>query len=168
MKKTLIPAALLAVSTLAAFELGKPCTIYYEGRNLASANELSSYLGKIYNQKFPVSSAKRSKDGKGIFIAAKKPAKLVEAEVKGDRLDIYGYNVQFAVADFLERECGVRFLWPGELGTVIPRGTVKNLPDGYYGYQPQFSRRLSHSFHYPARYMSVKDRNDLNTWQTHN
>ena len=168
MKKSLVPAVLLAVSTLAAFELGKPCTIYYEGRNVASANELSTYLGKIYNQKFPVNHIKRSKDGKGIFIAARKPSKLVEADVKGDRLDIYGYNVQFAVADFLERECGVRFLWPGELGTVIPKGEVKTLADGYYGFQPQFSRRLSQSFHYPNRYMSTKDRQDLNDWQRNN
>ena len=169
MKKSLIIAVPLAAGTvLPAFELGKPCTIYYEGKNAASADELSLYLGKIYNQQFPVSHVKRSKDGKGIFIAAKKPSKLVESEVKGDRLDIYGNNVQFAVADFLERECGVRFLWPGELGTVIPKGKVKTLPDGYYGYQPQFSRRLSQSFHYPTRYMSIKDRQDLSDWQRNN
>ncbi len=168
MRKTLLSITLLSSLALSAFELGKPCTIYYEGKNLTAANDLSRFLTQIYNQQFPISHIKRCKDGKGIFIAAKKPSKLVEAEVKGDRLDIYGNNVQFAVADFLERECGIRFLWPGELGTVIPKGKVKNLADGYYGYQPQFSRRLSHSFHYPARYMSVKDRNDLNTWQTHN
>lgn len=168
MKKSLVFAVLFTAGILSAFELGKPCTIYYEGRNAAAANELSKFMTRIYNQKFPVNHIKRNKDGKGIFIAAKKPSKLVEAEVKGDRLDIYGNNVQFAVADFLERECGVRFLWPGELGTVIPKGKVKTLADGYYGYQPQFSRRLSHSFHYPARYMNIKDRNDLNTWQTHN
>ena len=168
MKKSLVFAALITGSILSAFELGKPCTIYYEGKNLSSANELSKFLTGIYQQKFPVSHIKRNKDGKGIFIAARKPSKLVETEVKGDRLDIFGYNVQFAIADFLERECGVRFLWPGELGTVIPKGKVKTLADGYYGYQPQFSRRLSHSFHYPARYMNVKDRQELREWQTHN
>ena len=164
MRKTLLSIALLSSLALSAFELGKPCTIYYEGKNLTAANDLSRFLTQIYNQQFPISHIKRCKDGKGIFIAAKKPSKLVEAEVKGDRLDIYGFNAVYAVADFLERECGVRFLWPGKLGTVIPKGKGKTLADGYYGYQPQFSRRLSQSYHYPRRFMNHQDRQDLDDW----
>ncbi len=35
----------------------------------------------------------------------------------------------FAVYDFLDRELGVRFLWPGETGTYVPRRDSIALPD---------------------------------------
>ena len=162
MKKSIIFAALLAVTSLSAFELGKPCTIYYAGRNRAAAQELSKYLTAIYKKDFPVKAMK--KEQTGIFVGAKKASELVASSVKGDRLDIYGANTEFAVYDFLERECGVRFLWPGKLGTVIPQGKVKTLADGDYAYQPQFAIRLSQSFHYPTRYMTVPERQDLAKW----
>ena len=166
MKRILTFSILLAVSALSAFELGKPCTIYFAPRCRAAAEDLAAIMSKVYSQNFPVKAA--GKLNTGIFVGVKTPSKLVEAEVKGNRLDIYGNNVNFAVSDFLERECGVRFLWPGELGTVIPNGKVKKLADGYYGYQPQFGIRLSQSFHYPTRYMPIPDRNDLSKWMVHN
>ena len=166
MKKSIIFAALLAVTSLSAFELGKPCTIYYAGRNRAAAQELSKYLTAIYKKDFPVKAMK--KEQTGIFVGAKKASELVASSVKGDRLDIYGANTEFAVYDFLERECGVRFLWPGKLGTVIPQGKVKTLADGDYAYQPQFAIRLSQSFHYPNRFLSTQDRLDRAEWLIHN
>ena len=123
MKRILTFSILLAVSALSAFELGKPCTIYFAPRCRAAAEDLAAIMSKVYSQNFPVKAA--GKLNTGIFVGVKTPSKLVEAEVKGNRLDIYGNNVNFAVSDFLERECGVRFLWPGELGTVIPNGKVK-------------------------------------------
>ena len=168
MKKLLILLAAFSSFFLAAFELGNPCTIYYGGRNLAAAQDLSKFLTRIYGKEFPVKTIKRAKDDKGIFVGAKKAEKLVEYSIKGDRLDIFGNNVHFAVSEFLERECGVRFLWPGELGTVIPQGKVKTLADGDYAYQPQFAIRLSQSFHYPNRFLSTQDRLDRAEWLIHN
>ena len=34
----------------------------------------------------------------------------------------------FGVYDFLEREVGVKWLWPGELGTVVPKTTTLDVP----------------------------------------
>ena len=112
--------AMLASAGLSAFELGKPCTIYFGRKSWSSAQELSETLEQIYGEKFPVKPA--DKMNTGIFVGVKKADKMVCSSVKGDRLDIYGTNIKYAVADFLERECGVRYLWPGKLGTVIPDG----------------------------------------------
>ena len=79
MKKSIIFAALLAVTSLSAFELGKPCTIYYAGRNRTAAQELSKYLTAIYKNDFPVKAMK--KEQTGIFVGAKKASELVASSV---------------------------------------------------------------------------------------
>ncbi|MBO4648516.1 MAG: DUF4838 domain-containing protein [Lentisphaeria bacterium] len=164
-KSMTLALAMLASAGLSAFELGKPCTIYFGNKCWPAAQELSETLEQIYGEKFPVQPA--GKMNRGIFVGVKKGDKMVCSSVKGDRLDIYGTNIKYAVADFLERECGVRYLWPGKLGTVIPDGSVRTLPNGEYSFQPQFSIRLSQSFHYPTRYMNLPDRKDLSIWLQH-
>lgn len=47
---------------------------------------------------------------------------LLGSSAKGQK------GVSFAVYDFLESECDVRWLWPGELGTVIPRKDRITIP----------------------------------------
>ncbi len=45
----------------------------------------------------------------------------------------------FAVYDFLERECGVRWIWPGKTGEVIPPRATIEAPEGYAkNGQPRF------------------------------
>ncbi|OGV48756.1 MAG: hypothetical protein A2017_04335 [Lentisphaerae bacterium GWF2_44_16] len=44
----------------------------------------------------------------------------------------------YAVATFLENFCGVRWLWPGELGTVIPRKKEISLPVTDYRSHPAY------------------------------
>ena len=47
----------------------------------------------------------------------------------------------FGVHEFLERHVGLRFYFPGELGTVVPRAATLNLPVTSYSVTPRFSTR---------------------------
>lgn len=63
----------------------------------------------------------------------------------GDRDDPLGYNNQrgtlFAVYDLLQDQLGVRFLWPGELGTEIPSQPTITIPDLDIYEVPQIRQR---------------------------
>jgi hypothetical protein len=50
----------------------------------------------------------------------------------------YSSGTLFAVYDFLENELGVRWYWPGELGTEIPKHDRVVLPVGRRSYTPAF------------------------------
>lgn len=60
-----------------------------------------------------------------------------------DSLPSAGGGTLYAVYDFLEKEMGVRWLWPGELGEVIPQRGIPPM-DGIErrGREPLFMRRL--------------------------
>ncbi len=54
-------------------------------------------------------------------------------EVKEKTLILAGkgrHGTRFAVYDFLEQELGIRWLWPGELGEVVPRHTSVKVGEG--------------------------------------
>ena len=59
---------------------------------------------------------------------------------------ILGGNLQrgtlFGVYDFLEKVAGVRFYFPGELGTIVPRKTTLSVPTGDARVTPAFVVRL--------------------------
>ena len=59
----------------------------------------------------------------------------------------------FGVYGFLDRHAGVRFYFPGELGTVVPPSPSIRLPEGNYSVTPRFARRdcyLSGAGPYPG------------------
>jgi hypothetical protein len=63
----------------------------------------------------------------------------------GDKDDPFSYNNQtgtlFAVYDLLQDQLGVRFLWPGELGTEIPSLPTITIPDLDIYEVPQIRQR---------------------------
>jgi uncharacterized protein DUF4838/cellulose/xylan binding protein with CBM9 domain len=50
-------------------------------------------------------------------------------------------SVRFGVYDFLERFCGVRWYYPGELGTYIPSKKDLTIPACHYTDWPEFAKR---------------------------
>ena len=52
----------------------------------------------------------------------------------------------FAVYDFLERFAGVRFYFPGELGTVVPKKKALKLPEIDIVERPDFDKRMYSAF----------------------
>ena len=66
---------------------------------------------------------------------------------KGEREQEYERATLFGVYDFLERTAGVRFYFPGELGTVVPRREALPVPSGRRTVSPAFTYRR-YSFRY--------------------
>ena len=61
----------------------------------------------------------------------------------------------FAVYGFLERYAGVRFYWPGEMGTVVPRHGSIEVPEGEWTCAPDFTVREP-SFASPLQYLRLR------------
>jgi len=104
------------------------------GETVFAATELRDYIKKISGAVVNIIKEKAS-TGKNIYVgksnavdALKVSAENLEKEgfiiqtVKGN-LILLGHDdagTQFAVYTFLENYLGVRWLWPGELGEVVP------------------------------------------------
>lgn len=52
----------------------------------------------------------------------------------------------FAVYHFLRQYCGVMWIWPGELGEVVPKSQRISLPLSDYTVEPDFELRMYYSF----------------------
>ena len=173
-----------AVSTIQAFELGKTdMTIYHAKENQALAAEAGSYLNRIYGKKFqvvPFTQADRSKPGifigirpAGVKLTVDEKKEFCGRHVTDTQLYLFGNRSKalrgtaFSVYDFLDRECGVRWLWPGELGTVVDPQKPKKIKNGTSFYVPPFDLRMTNSFTYGMGNLPPEDRADLNLWLNH-
>ncbi|MBO5823293.1 MAG: DUF4838 domain-containing protein, partial [Lentisphaeria bacterium] len=163
MKKQLIISALLCCTVIAsAFELGKSdAVIYYNARNKNHAAELGTYLNKVFGKKYTLKAATKVSNLPGLFVGFQRKADKINVpeekeftavSVDGNQLFIYGRDNKFlnctgyAVAEFLEKYAGVRFLWPGELGTVAEKKAPVTIKDGLDLYVPPFDIRLTNSY----------------------
>ena len=96
-----------------------------------AASELATYLRKITGATFPIGTSA----GQGPTILVGKGAGDLGREgfrirTEGGNLHLAGADdagVEFAVYTFLEKYLGVRWLWPGELGEVVPRQSTLTL-----------------------------------------
>ena len=155
-------AAVVFCPTAAAFELGKAdAVIYCNAVNQAYANELSFYLNKVFGKKYTVKTVKQVSALPGIFVGFRRKGDKIDVpeekeytaiSAAGDQLFIYGRDNKYfnctgyAVAEFLEKHAGVRFLWPSAIGTVAePRNPVV-ISDGLDLYVPPFDIRLTSSY----------------------
>ena len=66
------------------------------------------------------------------------PAKLIQ---DGRLYCVFERATLFGVYGFLDRHAGVRFYFPGELGTVVPKADSLALETGDYTVTPRFSAR---------------------------
>ena len=163
MKKSIVAALLVCSAVLAsAFELGKSdAVIYYNAKNKVYAAELQNYLQKVFGKKYTMKAVTKVSGLPGIFVGFPRKADQINVpeekeytaiSVAGNQLFIYGRDNQYlnctgyAVAEFLEKYCGVRFLWPGELGTVADKKAPVTIKDGLDLYVPPFDIRLTNSY----------------------
>lgn len=99
-----------------------------------AANELATYLHKITGGKFLVTSKKNKKGanihiGKGVAALGPEGFRI---HTDGEKLMLTGFDdrgVEFSVYTFLEKYLGVRWLWPGELGEVVPSAPTLSIGD---------------------------------------
>lgn len=64
------------------------------------------------------------------------------AQEKADGRRAAEETTTWAVADFADRQLGVRWLWPGELGTYVPRASDIRIPEMAVTRRPHFEKRL--------------------------
>lgn len=108
---------------------------------ILGTNEFSRAAGlapeKLKRDSFCV---KIGKDG--AFIAGcDDPKHDIEKEMAAGRLRKAERATLFGVYGFLDRHAGVRFYFPGELGTAVPKATSLNLEPVTYSVTPRFSTR---------------------------
>ena len=82
-------------------------------------------------------------EGGRIYIAGRDdPSFNLRRHVASKRSHGYLFNSEratlFGVYDFLERHAGVRFYFPGDLGTIVPRKDAIAVPDGVRSVTPNF------------------------------
>lgn len=168
--RNLLKAVALAVGTsLMATESGifvdgvKVDAVYYAKADKSSfdaAKDLQSYLERITGEKIFLKPG-LGEEKNGIFIgnafvqgkiraALKLPPDDLEYIVciaETGKLYIFGNDsnqypgTRWAVSRFLDRNCGVRWLWPGKLGEVIPQKTRIEVAKGTEIEQPDFRVR---------------------------
>jgi hypothetical protein len=91
----------------------------------------------------------------------------IVVSAKGNVLALFGTDAhtpadpngtRYAVTTFLEDRLGVRYLWPGELGKVVPRRETSTVPDSQYRFTPQLAQRRIRSLGYQDRIQVGLDR----------
>ena len=125
-----------------------------------AAVELADYLGKICGTRPQIATETQNglPEGPRIFVGhckasadlAPKPEEIV-IETRNGHLHVCGGDsgpggilckgTLFAVYDLLERELGVRWLFPGEYGEVVPKRSEITLPDITRREQPRIAKR---------------------------
>lgn len=68
------------------------------------------------------------------------------------------HGTRYAVTTFLEDKLGVRYLWPGELGKVIPRRETISVADFQHRFTPPLAQRRIRSMAYHDRIQVGLDR----------
>ncbi|MBQ9338339.1 MAG: DUF4838 domain-containing protein [Lentisphaeria bacterium] len=162
---------------------GSDMTVYHPKQYQSLAAEAAGYLKKVFGKEYTLKACTAAdKDKPGIFIgilpsgvkfAVDAKKEFCGKHVTDTQVFLFGNNAkllrgtEFSVYDFLEKEAGVRWLWPGELGTVAEPQEPKALKNGTEIFVPAFDLRMTNSFHYGMANMPVRERRDLNSWLVH-
>src|SRR5262249_40458952 len=94
------------------------------------------------------------------------PGGIVQS-AKGHVLALFGtdahtpadaHGTRYAVTTFLEDRLGVRYLWPGELGKVVPRRETITVADFEQRFTPRLAQRRIRSMGYHDRLQVGLDR----------
>jgi hypothetical protein len=91
----------------------------------------------------------------GIYLSAKGP---VLALLGMDAASTDPDGTRHAVTTFLEDKLGIRYLWPGETGKVIPRSDSIVVKDFEYRFAPRLAQRRIRSMSYHDRLQVGLDR----------
>jgi hypothetical protein len=155
-----------------------------EQTEIYAAQELRSALKKISGADFDVISGENPPASNVIIIGDLKnpevqaqagalklsPGKVEEVAVYtlGGRLYLAGNQPRgalYAVYSFLQRELGVRWLWPGADGEFIPVKTSWSLPELKFNHRPGFQYR---GFHLCGDYYLGPDSEVFREWMARN
>ncbi len=162
--------------------------IYHADQPIArtAAAELTECLQRIFRQDFTAQEIKTAaelpSDGPAIVVGASLVPEPLRRKSSGaedrewlartvtadGRMYLWGNDAGtftgtcWAAEDFLSRDCGARWLWPGPLGEVLPQRDTLRLPVGELTDAPVFAIR-DPSFGYRLKARNEND--DLAVWR---
>ena len=114
-------------------------------------HRLAEYIQKSTGAELPIISSDKP---------ASHPVRILLSVNSSDKMDVEGFKISFpeenlitivggslrgleyGIADFLERFVGVRWLFPGPLGTAIPHHATLSIPHQEISKAPSFLRRF--------------------------
>jgi len=167
---------------------GKPASVIVTAEKpsraaRAAARELQLWIGKVSGAKVaiePESRAAKARERTRILVGDTEagrafgldPAKFELEEVRiqtfPDALAIIGDDARpdgvalegtlWAVEEFAERFLGVRVLWPGELGEVVPKRATIEVGDVAFRYVPPLRKRAIRNIGYSDRIQAGLDK----------
>ena len=155
-----------AAEELAAF-VGKSlgCTVPVEtsfkpGRvSLVVGTNAWSAAAGVAPERLPRDGFVVRAEGERVYLAgsdARRPEMRNLLQAKHQFVFVHGERASlFAVYGFLERHFGVRFYWPNELGTIVPRHAAVDVPAGEWTCAPDFSVREP-SFASPLQHLRLR------------
>lgn len=123
---------------------------------LFAAEELQDYLSKISGAEFKILKSGAASAEKNIYVGSSSAVNSlnISAESLGEEgfiIQTHGNNLillghdgigtQFAVYTFLENHLGVRWLWPGELGEIVPKSKTIRVGEINESQKPHFKWR---------------------------
>jgi len=135
-----------------------------------AAADLAGYLSEICGASATVSDYRPDSRGTTIHVGLtdfvrKQALKLDELDLEGFVIKTVGPNIllagrtslgtRHAIYTFLERYCGVRWYFPGKLGTYVPRMDALILPE--------IGERMNPAF--LARYFTVHGAEEARRWE---
>ncbi len=154
-----------------------------------AAEELAKYVKAITGQTLPIVNEPKAPTGYAIRLGLTKPAAkagftLTEeklgrdgyaARANGDGLLIVGrcpLGTLFGVYDLVEREFGVRWYEPDELGEVVPKADSLSVGTFRKEFKPSFTYRWVHSNNWSLKqrmncYVKVKGKQVGVNWKWH-
>ncbi|HWL51879.1 MAG TPA: DUF4838 domain-containing protein [Chthoniobacteraceae bacterium] len=121
----------LKAMTGATFPIYPETTVKQEGDGTLAARDGTTWSGAIW-----IGKTQQAKT-EGItadhlrpegFLRVKRPSGLFIVAADRNPNGSSNEGLHYAVADLVERHFGVRWLWPGELGTIIPEVAELSLP----------------------------------------
>jgi len=154
-----------------------------------AVKDLQTYVEKATGAKLPIQDSPAAPDGTarilvgagaaraaGVALPEFRPEEFL-IRVQGDTVVLAGQDsagapthhytrtgTTFAVATFLSRYLGVRWLWPGESGEVVPRRASLAVPDGEIRDAPDFPYRwFWYTFRNDGRSLA-----EFGAWRKHN
>jgi hypothetical protein len=108
-------------------------------RDSEAAAELANYIERVTGARLPVLTSEPASGVPAIVLAADNslPAQGYAIRVTGNRIVITGSRktskddgLWYGAVSLIEQDLGVRWLWPGDLGTVVPRRPTVTIPTG--------------------------------------
>jgi hypothetical protein len=124
-------------------ENGQPRAVIVASKQFALAAQIfRDHIKQISGADLPIQQASTVRDDQPrVLIGSSKQTMLLRA--KGNTLTLSGTDdgAHYAVVTFLEDKLGVRWLWPGELGKVVPRRDTIHIEDFETTFTPSLVQR---------------------------